>query len=221
MTVSSLPTAPQNYLKVVWALTEWSDQPVTTKLLGEKTGLRMSTVSETVKKLTEQGLLKHEPYGAIELTEDGRRHALAMVRRHRLIETFLVEVLGLGWDEVHDEAEELEHAVSDRLIARIDSHLGHPTRDPHGDPIPAEDGSISQLHAHPLTQAPKGRELTVERISDADSELLKFLAQRGLSVGQCVTVQPGEPFSGSLTVSWDGGSVDLSVGVCGSIYVSW
>lgn len=115
---------------------------VSTKMLAEKIGVSASTASESIRKLAEQGLVDHEKYGAVTLTEAGRRAALEMVRRHRLLETFLVNELGYAWDEVHDEAEVLEHAVSDRLVARIDAKLGFPQRDPHGDPIPATDGQV-------------------------------------------------------------------------------
>ena len=137
MSVSDLSTSTQNYLKAVWTLSEWSDQPVTPSLIAERTELKLSSVSDAVRRLTSQGLLTHTPYGAVELTEAGHAYAVAMVRRHRLIETFLVKMLGYGWDQVHDEAEHLEHAVSDFMIERIDELLGRPTRDPHGDPIPA------------------------------------------------------------------------------------
>ena len=115
---------------------------VSTKLLAERLGVSASTASESIRKLAEQGLVHHEKYGAVTLTDRGRHAALAVVRRHRLLETFLVSELGYGWDEVHDEAEILEHAVSDLMLDRIDAKLGHPTRDPHGDPIPAADGQV-------------------------------------------------------------------------------
>ncbi|MBV7363879.1 metal-dependent transcriptional regulator [Actinomycetaceae bacterium TAE3-ERU4] len=220
MSVSTLSASPQNYLKIIWALSEWSDQPVTTKLLGEKTGLRLSTISETVKKLTEKGLLHHEPYGAIELTEQGREYALAMIRRHRLIETFLVEVLDYGWEEVHAEAEHLEHAVSDLLIDRIDEYLGHPDRDPHGDPIPNKSGQVPALVAVSLDEAPHGQVLTVERIADSDPELLKFLQSQKIGVGVEIKVEPGPPFSDSLKVTGPTGEIDLGACACASIYVS-
>ncbi|WP_448629125.1 metal-dependent transcriptional regulator [Cellulomonas soli] len=146
----------QDYLKVVWSAREWLERPVTTKMLATRLGVGASTVSETVRRLADAGLLTHEPYGAVELTEAGRSHALAMVRRHRLVETFLVEVLGYGWDEVHDEAEVLEHAVSDLFVDRLAERLGHPARDPHGDPIPAPDGTIAVPDAHPLWEVEPG-----------------------------------------------------------------
>src|SRR6478609_10835212 len=119
-------------------------------------GVGASTVSETVRRLSAQGLLEHAPYGAIALTDRGRSLALAMVRRHRLLEAFLVTELGYGWDEVHDEAEVLEHAVSDRLIARIDAKLGFPQRDPHGDPIPGSDGQVPTPPARQLWSCADG-----------------------------------------------------------------
>ena len=130
---NELTAVAQDYLKVIWNAQEWSLEKVSTKMLAEKIGVSASTASESIRKLAEQGLVDHEKYGAVTLTESGRRAALAMVRRHRLLEAFLVKELGYSWDEVHDEAEVLEHAVSDRLVARIDAKLGYPQRDPHGE----------------------------------------------------------------------------------------
>lgn len=124
-----LSAVAQDYLKVIWTAQEWSQDKVSTKMLAERIGVSASTASESIRKLAEQGLVDHEKYGAVTLTDSGRRAALAMVRRHRLLETFLVNELGYRWDEVHDEAEVLEHAVSDRLMARIDAKLGFPQRD--------------------------------------------------------------------------------------------
>ena len=191
MTVSpspqSLTAVSQDYLKVIWSAQEWSDRPVTTKALAGRLGVGASTVSETVRRLVEAGLVTHEPYGAVGLTAEGRTHALAMVRRHRLLETFLVAELGYGWDEVHDEAEVLEHAVSDGFVERIAAHLGHPTRDPHGDPIPGADGSLDVPAARTLWESEPG-EWVVVRISDADPELLRYLASRGLGLDARVSV---------------------------------
>src|SRR5690606_6732566 len=200
MSVSELSTSTQNYLKAVWTLSEWSDQAVTPSLIAERTELKLSSVSDAVRRLTSQGLLNHTPYGAVELTEIGRAYAVAMVRRHRLIETFLVKMLGYGWDQVHDEAEHLEHAVSDFMIERIDELLGRPTRDPHGDPIPLADGSIVAPAAVQLSQLAPGTRATVERISDDDPALLQFFEDRGIVLGARLLVREGAPFSGSLDV---------------------
>ena len=139
--VTALSPVTQDYLKVIWTSQEWAEVKVTTKMLAESLGVSPSTASEAIRKLADQGLVSHERYGAVTLTDSGRAAAILMVRRHRLLETFLVRELGYGWDEVHDEAEVLEHAVSDRLMARLDAKLGYPQRDPHGDPIPAADGT--------------------------------------------------------------------------------
>ncbi|WP_291380208.1 metal-dependent transcriptional regulator [Demequina sp.] len=180
MAVSHLSASTQDYLKCIWNLQEWSGGAVSVTALAERLGVRTSTASDGVKKLAEQGLVEHETYGGITLTGDGAAHALAMVRRHRLLETYLVQELGYGWDEVHDEAEVLEHAVSDRMIAAIDARLGHPTRDPHGDPIPSADGAAHLPDAMPLSLVEPGP-VTVVRLSDADPERLRRFAQAGLT----------------------------------------
>lgn len=152
----ALSAVAQDYLKVIWTVQEWSQERVSTKLLSEKIGVSASTVSEAIRKLSDQGLVDHARYGSIALTEAGRVAAVGMVRRHRLIETYLVHELGYGWDEVHDEAEVLEHAVSDLMISRMDAKLGHPERDPHGDPIPAVDGSVPTPPARQLSDFVNG-----------------------------------------------------------------
>ncbi|MBC7299044.1 MAG: metal-dependent transcriptional regulator [Demequina sp.] len=179
MAVSELSTSTQDYVKCVWTLQEWSGGAVSVTALAERLGVRTSTASDGVKKLAEQGLVAHETYGGITLTDEGTAHALAMVRRHRLLESYLVQELGYSWDEVHDEAEILEHAVSDRLMAAIDARLGHPTRDPHGDPIPSSDGSAHLPHAVPLSHAEPGPAVIV-RLSDSDPERLRRFAGAGL-----------------------------------------
>ncbi len=204
MSVSELSASSQNYLKVVWSLQEWSGVPVSPSTLAAKVGVRLSTASDAVRKLTEQGLLEHAPYGAVSLTEKGRVHAVAMVRRHRLIESFLVQVLGYRWDQVHDEAETLEHAVSDFMVNRIDEYLGHPTRDPHGDPIPGSDGTVRVPDAVLLSRIGPGAHARVERISDADAGLLQFFAERGIGIGTVLEVRAGAPYSDSVEVVVEG-----------------
>lgn len=213
MSVASLSASAQNYLKAVWSLSEWSDAPVTPSLIAEKTGLKLSSVSDAVKKLSEQGLLDHAPYGAVALTEEGRTHAVSMVRRHRLIESFLVSALGYGWDQVHDEAETLEHAVSDFMVDQIDAFLGFPTRDPHGDPIPAADGTLQRLEASPISPQDIGRTVVVERISDEDPALLQYFASQGIVVGARLAVVPGAPFSDSVIVTVEGWGVPIALGL--------
>ena len=219
MSVNDLSTSTQNYLKVIWSLTEWSAEPVTATLISRQTGLRISSVSDAMRKLGSQGLISHAPYGSVELTDEGRTYAVAMIRRHRLIETFLVDALGYTWDQVHDEAENMEHAVSDFFVARLDEFLGHPERDPHGDPIPAADGTVPALDARSLTDLAaameKGTEklrVTVERISDSDPELLKHFEENGIVVGAVLTVTEGAPFSEALEVTVDKASQAVPLG---------
>jgi DtxR family transcriptional regulator, Mn-dependent transcriptional regulator len=195
-----LSTVAQDYLKVIWTAQEWSREKVSTKLLAERIGVSASTASESIRKLADQGLVDHEKYGAVTLTDAGRRAALAMVRRHRLMETFLVQELGYSWDEVHDEAEILEHAVSDRMLDRIDAKLGHPTRDPHGDPIPAADGRVPTPPARQLSACQDGDAGTVARISDADPEMLRYFDSVGISLDSRVRVLARRDFAGVISV---------------------
>ncbi len=215
----ALTPVAQDYLKVIWTAQEWTDQPVTTKALAARLGVGASTVSETVRRLADSGLVTHEPYGAVFLTDPGRAQALAMVRRHRLLETFLVAQLGYGWDEVHDEAEVLEHAVSDAFVERVAALLGHPARDPHGDPIPGPDGALRTPRAWSLWDSEPG-EWQVARISDADPQLLRYLASVGLMLDAVVTVTRQE-VAGVVTAAVAGGAaVDLAEPAASAIWLT-
>jgi DtxR family transcriptional regulator, Mn-dependent transcriptional regulator len=210
-----LSAVAQDYLKVIWNAQEWSREKVSTKMLAEKIGVSASTASESIRKLAEQGLVDHEKYGAVTLTESGRRAALAMVRRHRLLEAFLVKELGYSWDEVHDEAEVLEHAVSDRLVARIDAKLGFPQRDPHGDPIPGSDGQVPTPPARQLWSYDDGDAGTVARISDADPEMLRYFDSIGISLDSRLRVLTRREFAGMISVaveSADGAPTTVDLG---------
>jgi DtxR family transcriptional regulator, Mn-dependent transcriptional regulator len=206
-----LTPVAQDYLKVIWTAQEWSREKVSTKMLAEKIGVSASTASESIRKLAEQGLVDHAKYGAVTLTESGRRAALAMVRRHRLLETFLVNELGYGWDEVHDEAEVLEHAVSDRLVARIDAKLGFPRRDPHGDPIPASDGQVPTPPARQLWACDDGDTGTVARISDADPEMLRYFASVGIQLDARLRVLTRREFAGMISVALESDGTQSTV----------
>ncbi|WP_104092151.1 metal-dependent transcriptional regulator [Arthrobacter sp. GMC3] len=190
----------EDYVKVIYAFTEWQDKPITSTQLAVRLGVANSSVSEMVRKLKDQGLVDHEPYSPIHLTKPGLTLALAMVRRHRLLETYLVRELGYSWDEVHDEAEHLEHAVSETFIERMSAKLGHPTRDPHGDPIPDRDGSITMPPSHRLDELDPGHRGRVSRISDHDPELLRYLWQHGIGVDTVLEVVGKRPFGGTLEV---------------------
>lgn len=202
----------QNYVKVIWGLQEWTDAPISPTKVSEAVGVRLSTVSDALRKLADGELVHHERYGSVTLTDLGREYAVAMIRRHRLLETFLVQVLGYEWDEVHEEADRLEHAVSDELITRIDRTLGFPTRDPHGDPIPTAEGLVHRPDAAVLAELDAPCSARVERISDADNEMLQYFASRGLVVDAELDVLAPEPYSDTVTVRVSGGGEDVRLG---------
>lgn len=212
----------EDYLKVIFSHTEWQSSPATTSLLAERLGLAASSVTEMVKKLVASGLVTHVPYGAIELTAEGRRLALRMVRRHRLIETWLVQSFGYSWDEVHDEADVLEHAVSDRMLDAIADKLGHPPRDPHGDPIPDSGGRMARPDAELLSDAPDGFVGRVVRISDRNSDLLRYLESRAIRLDTPIVVVGRRPFGSSLVIRLPGSDGDLELGdeAAASIWVT-
>lgn len=200
MKTSTPSSSIEDYVKVIYSFTEWQDKPITSTQLAQRLGVANSSVSEMVRKLKDQGLVLHKPYSAITLTQEGVRLALSMVRRHRLIETYLVQDLGYSWDEVHDEAELLEHAVSDTFIERMAARLGNPSRDPHGDPIPSADGTVQVPRAHRLSELDEGHTGMITRISDENPELLRYLAAEEIDLDADVEVMGRKPFGGALVV---------------------
>lgn len=187
--VEEITAVAQDYLKVIWTATEWGGPSIATKALADRFGTTQANVSKTVKRLADQGLVEYHPYRPVLLTARGSELALAMVRRHRLVETFLVTTLGYGWNEVHDEAERLEHAVSDTMIDRIDQLLGHPEADPHGDPIPRPDGTLPRpVDTIRLQDAGPGK-YTVVRISDTDPDVLDRLRVQSIHPGTVIQVE--------------------------------
>ncbi|MEO6200457.1 MAG: metal-dependent transcriptional regulator [Cryobacterium sp.] len=211
------PTTPaaEDYLKTIYAHTEWQPDPITPSGLATRLGVAPSSVTEMVKKLAANGLLTHVPYGPLSLTDAGRLRATAVVRRHRLIETWLVREMGYDWDEVHEEAEILEHSISDRLLEAINSRLGFPPTDPHGDPIPDANGAVDRAPAILLATAPSGHAGTVLRISDRDPGILRDLAADEIGPGtRLVVVEP-------LTVRLaNGRSRRLTVATADSIWLT-
>src|SRR5437870_4033515 len=162
----SLTRSVEDYLKAIYRLSP-EGRPASTSEIAHLLELSAPSVSGMVKRLSEQGLLEHVPYKGVQLTSEGRRAALRMVRRHRLIESYLVDFLGYSWDTVHAEAERLEHAVSDTLVERMAAALGHPSFDPHGDPIPTPDGSIAELDCIPLSDIPVGRTVELRQVDES------------------------------------------------------
>ncbi|KAB1504046.1 metal-dependent transcriptional regulator [Corynebacterium sp. 320] len=189
MHIDDLPDRTQDYLKKIYDLQEWGPG-ATLSSLAEHMGQRKSTTSEAIKRLVAQDLVEHAPYGDIQLTDQGTTMALAMIRRHRMIETYLCTELGYSLDEVHDEAEILEHAVSERFLEKISAVMGHPTRDPHGDPIPDAHGNLRTPPTLGLREVEPGERVYIDRISDREGDLLKYLYQHGVQPGVQVEMQP-------------------------------
>jgi DtxR family Mn-dependent transcriptional regulator len=193
----------ENYLKAIYAAQgrqEDSRSLVPMGQLAAALGVVPGTATTMVKALAESGLVRYEPYMGVRLTAAGERLAALVLRRHRLIEQFLVQVLGMNWSEVHDEAERLEHAVSERLIDRIDDMLGRPAVDPHGDPIPGPEGTLARQTYADLLTSPVATPLSVTRVTDQDAEFLRFIEQRGLKPGQRIEIESRDPASDSVTV---------------------
>ncbi|WP_246222388.1 metal-dependent transcriptional regulator [Phytoactinopolyspora limicola] len=197
---SKVSVAAEDCVKVIYAAQEWDDVPVTTSYLKARLGVGAPAISEMVRRLHDQGLVTHQRYGPVDLTAAGRALALQTLRRHRLVETYLVAELGYGWDEVHDEAEQLEHVISDRLLERMSERLGHPFRDPHGDPIPGPDGTVRRPNAVRLSALAPGDVGYVARISDDEPELLRYFTAHDIKLDQRVEVLRRRTFAGSSTL---------------------
>ncbi|CAM05204.1 DtxR family iron (metal) dependent repressor [Saccharopolyspora erythraea NRRL 2338] len=189
----------EDYVRAIYGLSE-RGVPVTNATLTQRLGLSPSSVSGMINKLSQLGLVTHVRYRSVELTPQGRRLAYDVLRRHRLIELFLVEELDYTWDEVHREADALEHAVSDELVEHIAAKLGHPTHDPHGDPIPTADGVVEKPATKLLDQVEPGTVGTVARVWDTDSELLRYLTDHHITLGTRIEIVERKPFGGPLVV---------------------
>ena len=193
--------AIEDYAKAIYALQRRSDgAPVATNDLAERLRVTPASVSAMLKRLDERGLVEHVPYRGVVLTDAGRRVALEVLRHHRLLETYLAEHLGVPWDRVHEEAEALEHVLSEDLEARIAAKLGEPTHDPHGDPIPSAALEIDEGHARALESLEPGATGRFVRVSDSDPEMLRYLDERGVRLGDELEVVDRQPFGGPLTV---------------------
>lgn len=204
MSAPPLSTSVEDYLKAVFVLSRGGGIATTTDI-ATRLAVSAPSVSGMLRRLADQGLVDHVPYRGVALTTAGREAALRVIRRHRIIETYLVERLGLGWDEVHVEAERLEHAVSDRVLERMAQALGHPEFDPHGDPIPAADGSVPSRHVRPLTEVAVGERVRVQQVLAHDGEELRWLARVGLVPGAAISISAQEPVAGTVHVSSAGG----------------
>jgi DtxR family transcriptional regulator, Mn-dependent transcriptional regulator len=192
--------AVQDYAKAIYALELRDGEAVSTNALADRLGVTAASASGMVKRLDELGLVEHQPYRGVSLTEDGRRVALEVMRHHRLLELYLVQSLGVPWDRVHQEAEVLEHVLSEELEELIAAKLGDPKYDPHGDPIPTRELTIEEGSTVSLQALEVGDRGTFARVSDSDPEMLRFLAERGIAPGDRLEIVEKQPFDGPLFV---------------------
>jgi len=192
--------AVEDYCKAIFALESRSSEPVSTNALAERLGITPGSVSAMLKKLDDLELISHVPYRGVRLTGDGRRIALEVIRHHRLLESYLADALGMSWDRVHAEAEVLEHVLSEDLESLISAKLGHPTVDPHGDPIPDADLQLEERSTQSMESLQPGDEGLFVRVSDSDPEMLRYLAGCGIHPGDRFEIRERQPFGGPLFV---------------------
>lgn len=211
--------AVEDYLKAIYSLTVTSDT-ASTNDLAARLGVSTGSVSAMVGKLAEEGLVTHEPYRGAGLTADGREVALRVIRRHRLIELFLAKSLDMPWEDLHDEAEILEHAMSDRLVDLIAEKLGDPQFDPHGDPIPSRDLTIEPRPTISLAGLEPGAEGIFVRVSDSNPDMLRFLTEQGIAIGDRVEMVGQQPFDGPTIVRIDGREHPLGLLLASAMRVS-
>ncbi|HVE92599.1 MAG TPA: metal-dependent transcriptional regulator [Actinomycetota bacterium] len=195
----SSSSAVQDYLKAIYQL-GGDGSHVSTSDLADRLDVRAPSVSSMVRRLHDQGLARHSRYQGVKLTRAGVRQALEVIRHHRLLELYLVKELGMDWDQVHEEAEVLEHVLSEHLESRLDALLGHPTEDPHGDPIPTADLTVDSSRYPPLVELHDGARCVVRRVSDRDPEMLRHLGALGIRPGAEVTVLSSTPFGGDVRI---------------------
>jgi DtxR family transcriptional regulator, Mn-dependent transcriptional regulator len=218
---ATIPRSPSasvgNYLKAIWESSE--DGAASTKDVADRLAFSKASVTNMFARLREMGLVEYEPYRGASLTEEGRSEALRLVRRHRLIETFLLDQLGYSWEDVHEEAEQLEHAVSDRFTERLAALLGHPDHDPHGEPIPTVDGTLEQDGAFPLPAAAAGQRVLIARVEET-APLLAYLGERGLVPGKLLTVEEVRSLDGVVTFKDEEGIIhSLGAPLAGALFV--
>ena len=216
---SAFTRAQEDYLKALYLL-RGEERPVPTRELAQRLGISSPSVSEMVTRLTSQGLVEHDRYRGQQLTREGRKVALELVRHHRLLEMFLVRVLGYTWDEVHDEAERLEHVISERMEQRIFELLGRPELDPHGHAIPTLGGKVRAVSHRSLNESKAGERLVVQGVSDDDPAKLRELERRGLTPGTRIAVVAGSEYEGPVEVRVRGRRESVPLGLARAIFVA-
>ena len=216
----TLSLTEENYLKALYFISGEEGNLVNTNAVAERLETKPATVTDMLRKLKQKELIAYQPYKGSRLTPEGRLLAVRILRKHRLWETFLVEKLGFGWEEVHDIAEELEHVRSAKLTERLSAFLGNPQFDPHGDPIPNENGVFPLRDNKTLDKAALGKPLLVKGVKDSSTNFLNYVAKLGIRLGDEIEVISIEPFDRSVLVKHGKAEFRLSAQACGSIYIS-
>jgi len=214
-----LSQSMENYLKAIYDILEKNSR-ASTSLIAERMDIAAPSATAMIKKLADIKLVTHLPYRGVQLTEAGQKAALEVVRHHRLIEAYLAEALGMPWDQVHDEAEKLEHVISEDLEDRMSHALGNPTVDPHGSPIPARDGTVIRIDSNLLSESQPGTTVTVVEVDDRNPELLRYLGQLELYPGTNIEVVRVEPFEGPFVLRANGKEVMLGRAAADEIFVT-
>lgn len=209
----------ENYIKAIYHLSSVSEKGISTNAIAKKLETKASSVTDMVKKLSEKEVVVYKKYQGVTLTDFGKKTAANIIRKHRLWEVFLVEKLDFSWDEVHEVAEQLEHIKSPKLIDELDSFLGYPKRDPHGDPIPDKEGNLPQIQKSLLATLEKNEKGVCVGVNDTSSEFLRFLDKQEIGLGQNIEVLDKEPFDDSFLVKINGKEMTISNKVANNIYI--
>jgi len=209
----------ENYIKAIYHLDTVSEKGISTNAIAKKIVTKASSVTDMIKKLSDKKVVIYKKYQGVTLTDFGRKTAANIIRKHRLWEVFLVENLNFSWDEVHEVAEQLEHIKSPKLIDELDSFLGHPKRDPHGDPIPDKEGNLQLIEKSLLSTLNKGEKGVCVGVDDSSSEFLRFLDKQGVKLGQNIEVLDKESFDGSFQINIDKKEITISNKVASNIYI--
>jgi len=209
----------ENYLKAVYHLESKYSEGVPTNAIAEEMQTKASSATDMVKRLAEKKLLAYKPYQGAKLNPAGRKHAVKVIRKHRLWESFLVEKLNFSWDEVHEIAEQLEHIKSEKLIKELDNFLGNPKTDPHGDPIPDEDGNIEIIQKRVLAELEKGEQGICVGVNDSSSAFLQYLDKNEISLGKKIEIREKEEFDNSLVIKVNGKTMSISSLAANNLYV--
>ncbi|RMD90981.1 MAG: metal-dependent transcriptional regulator [Calditrichaeota bacterium] len=208
----------EDYLKIIYKLSETKGK-VTTNAISERLGISQASVTGMLKKLSELKLIRYTPYYGVELSQAGKKIALEVIRHHRLLELYLAEALGFTWDKVHEEAERLEHVISEEFEEKMAEFLGHPSTDPHGAPIPSKDGAIEKRSLIPLSKIEAGNRVEIKQVSDRDPEMLRYLGKIGIYPEVVIDVLEKVPFGGSLLVQVGKNKHYLGEGLTNNIFV--